>query len=184
MADAINAPAPAATNAPAPAAGNDQFAALVAELQKVPEVQALLSGQARAISAPADMFGENVQQVYGAILDGFPAVTGKGATIGPKSFSLVLFDPAQVTEQQIEEADNADQLHTLATPVSTGEQVAPAPAPEAPAATAAAGLTGKVPTTPAALQAARAANVAPLPPSRQKSPGAGQIVNDLLKRPI
>jgi hypothetical protein len=177
---------PDASAAPAQAGIPPEVAQQLMEaLQGVPEVQALLQKKVPAVSAPLDVFGENAQHVVSVLMDVFPAATGLDATVTSKSRSVVLFDPQTVTEAQLDEADAAGTLAQIAPPVSMGElaaaPAAPAAPPAAPQANPAAGL---VSAGPQGASPAQVANLAPLPPTRQKNPAAGSIVNDLSKRAI
>ena len=194
---AINAPVEAPPVAPTPAAPAPEAggAALPEELIQMPVMQALISGQPGAVSDDMETgkntpFGQAIAQHGQSMQDaGFAFYRSNDGSLG------VVFNQLHINPQDILDADNNGTLLQIAPPVSQVEgalladpQSNPAlgggQVPPAAALASGGGQTpqgGIPPAQNKTLEAARRRNIQPEGPTDQPRPGAGKILNSILK---
>jgi hypothetical protein len=192
---AINAPVEAPPAAPEPAAPAAGGASLPDELLQMPVMQALISGQPGAVSDDMETgkntpFGQAIAQHGQSMQDaGFAFYRSNDGSLG------VVFNQLHVNPQDILDADNNGTLLEIAPPVAQVEsallsdpqsnpvmgqgQVPPSAALASGGGQPAQG--GVPPAQNKTLETARRKNIQPQGPTDQPRPGAGKILNSILK---
>jgi len=177
---------PAAPAAPAgpTLVSNDPGAKIANLLMNSAAVRSMQEGQLPAVYLSEQMFGESANDVMGLLRSELPKL-GLGISHATKSNLFVVYNPQQLTSEQIASADAADQIGNIAldgAELERQSQAAQQP-PEAPLPAA-----GPAPTTvpvPASaqnkLQTARIDAMTPQAPSQQLNPSQG-LVNGLRQR--
>jgi hypothetical protein len=191
------APAPETGAAPAPPApdAGGGGATLPDELIQMPIMQALVSGQPGAVSDSIETgldtpFGQAIAQFGPQMQDaGFGFYRSNDGALG------VVFNRLHVNGQDVVDADNNGTLLEIAPPVSQVEggllsdpqsnpALGEAQVPSGPAMAGGAGQPAQGGVPPAQnqnLDAARRKNIQPQGPTDQPRPGAGKILNSILK---
>lgn len=189
-------PVPVEPKAGAPAPTEDTGGDIPDEVAGIPAIQGLLVGQPAAVSASIADFANrpegkliaaNAKPLMGA---GFGLFRSKAGDTG------VLFNMRYISGAEIQAADQAGTLQEIAPPFDavnqslsqagqnhpmmsmegTGpEGYAVAPVPQAP--------TAMIPPAPAATQRAKSQALVPQGPISGARPGAGRILNSIL-RPV
>ena len=178
---------PAGNTAPANSESvPDTAAPLPPEVLELPAMYGLLHGAPPAIYAPVDAQApefEVVAQYAPQLVEaGFGFYTSQDKKLG------VVFNSTYVTEEQIREADKAGKLTEVAVPYETvrdqygsaisGELLPAAPPPVAP--TVAAGSPPSA-RSQSKITTARVKNLSPGAPTSGPRPGAGRILNNIIK---
>lgn len=188
--------APPEAQAEAPQAAG--AGAIPEDLLKIPAIQGLIAGQPGAVSAPIAEFAKRgeaklVVEHKDALLK-----AGMGLYRSLDGQTGVIFNQLYVNPEEIKQADQAGQLLEVAPPFDVVNQALskaglahPVLSHSGEAPPAAAGAP--IPTPPQAsaapipasaqrkTQAARLANLAPGGPTTGASPGAGRLLNAILK---
>lgn len=172
--------------APVPAASDpvsDVPATLPDEVLQIPVMYGLLHGSPAAIYADMttddpdiQILGRNAEALGQSGIGFYPS---KDETLG------VLFNTAYVDEAQLQEADAAGKLTEVAAPYDQTKQQFGA-AVSGGSAPVAAAPAGNPPSSSAQkkLATARAKNLQPGSPTSGPRPGAGRIINNILKPTI
>jgi hypothetical protein len=196
--------APSAATPPPPETPAEAAQGLPDELLQIPAIQGLLAGAPAAVSMKIKgsedrdeiaLISENKDAVMAAGMGFYKSMSGE---IG------VMFNALKISPEDLRAADKAGKLETLAPDFDkvnleiskSGEKhpilnaSAPAAQFASPASTqtppqAASGSLPLVPPAPASvakkLASQRAANLTPGAPSSGASPGAGRILNSIMK---
>lgn len=188
--------APEAPEAPAATGGAD---GLPDDLLQLPVVQSLLAGSPPAVSAPLQEFSKRGEAKV--IADNAPTLmkAGMGFYKSLDGATGVIFNQMYVHGEEIKQADAAGKLQEVAPPydavegaVSKSGLAHPALSGKTPAAPA----NAAIPTPPQAAQApmqgmpasaqrklatARVKNLDPGGPTSGASPGAGRLLNSIMK---
>lgn len=161
------------------------------EVLEIPAIYGLLHGAPPAIYAPVDAVAPefDIAAKYAPQLveAGFGFYTSADKKLG------VMFNTTYVTEEELKTADKAGKLTEIAVPYETvkanygaaitGEPVAEASAAPVAGASAPAGSppSGRAQSK---LTAARVKNLSPGGPTSGAKPGAGRILNNILKTTV
>lgn len=189
------------TEPPVEGVQDEQSAGLPDELLQIPAIQAITAGQPPAVSAQIKALektpeGQVLKKYAEPMMKaGFGFYRSLGGDLG------VIFNQLYINPEQLKQADKVGQLSQVAPPwdqvsaaiASSGQnnpvltsqgppEVAAAPPPVEPPQVA----TGVMPSPPAASAQkvsanARAKNVQPGGPLAGAKPGAGRILNNILK---
>jgi hypothetical protein len=181
---------------PAAPAG-EQSAGLPEDLLRIPAVQALLVGQPGAVSASLADFAKRPEgQIIAANKDPLMAA-GMGLYRSMKGDLGVLFNRLFVSDQEIMDADKSGTLMKLAPsfdevnsqvskaggshPILNKEFQTPTGFKTSPPPAVSAGAPLSAPPAPPKLVAGKARNIPLGSPTSGPKPGAGRLINQILK---
>lgn len=175
------------------------------ELLQIPALQALFAGQPPALSTPMAEFEKRPEAKL--IADNKDALmkAGVGLYRSIAGDLGVLFNQLHINGADIQQADKEGRLLEVAPPfdqindtisksgdqnpvlnasVPGGPKTASTPAPAAPAAPMAGSGAGQPASVQNKTATARLSNMTPGGPTSGAAPGAGRILNNILKRPV
>lgn len=173
------ADAAVAPTAEAPAPAEDL---LPPEVESLPVVQAVSTGQPPAIFATANDKSPSIALLSKAA----PALPQAGLGLYSNKKVGVLFNPQLISAQDIAKAVRDGTIDKIAVPIDMFEGAVAeiqGAAPEAAAPAGAAGVPAPSAKTNQKINTARLKNLAPAAPTQGGKPGQG-ILNDLLKPTI
>lgn len=198
------AAAPAAPEpAPAPEAApeGDQSTGLPDDVLRIPVMQGILAGAPPAVSAPIAEFSQRPEaQLIKANLPALQS-NGMGLYRSLDGNIGVLFNQLKISGDQLKQADQGGKLLEVAPPwdevnasvgqsgggnpvLAAGAPTGPPNMPPTPPQMAQAPMAGGKPPSAAVqkkTQTARLANAQPGAPTSGPKPGAGRLVNNILK---
>lgn len=190
--------APSEAPVEAPEAG--QAGGLSSDLLKIPAIQGLIAGEPGAVSVPIEEFSKRSEAKLLVEQKDSLMKAGMGFYRSLDGDTGVVFNRLYVNGEQIKQADQAGQLQEVAPPFDAVNQALakaglahpalssegpPAGAPQAPIPTPPQASGAPMPASAQRkLATARVANLAPGGPTSGASPGAGRLLNSILKPAI